>query len=72
MRTKKRVDTGKNHIGVMVTEKTVVHGTNKDPKLLARESVASTIANVDNVDKTVDDIEQYKEKISQMKETSKK
>ena len=56
----------------MVTEKKVVHGTNKDPKLLARGGVASALENVDNVDKMVDDLEQYKEKISQMRETLKK
>ena len=56
----------------MVTEKIVVHGTNKDPKLLTTEGVASALANVDNVDKMVDDLEQYKDKISQMKETLKK
>ena len=71
MRTEKRVDTGKKQ-GIMVTEKTVVHGTDKDPKLLSRESVALTLANVDIVDKIVDDLEQYKKKVSQMKETLKK
>ena len=71
MRTKKRVETGKKH-GFMVTEKTVVHGTNKDPKILVRVGVASALENVDNVDKMLDDLEQYKEKISQMKETLKK
>ena len=34
--------------------------------------VASTLANADNVGKMVDDIEQYKEKMSQMKETLRK
>ena len=71
MRTKKRVDTRKKQ-GIMVTEKIVIHGTDKDPRLLAREGVASTLANVDNVDKIVDDLEQYKKKVSQMKETLKK
>ena len=56
----------------MVTEKIVIHGTNKNPKLLARAGVASALANVDNMDKMVDDLEQYKEKISQMKEPLKK
>ena len=72
MRTENMVDTGKMHIGVMVTKKKFVHVTNKDPKLLAMEGVASTLANADNVDKMVDDMEQYKEKISQMRETLKK
>ena len=69
MRTEKKVHIEKKHIGVMVTKKTVVHGSNKDPKLLARAGVASTLANVDNVDKIVDDLEQYKEKVSQTSET---
>ena len=56
----------------MVNEKIVIHGTNKDPKLLARVGVASALTNVDNLDKMVDDMEQYKEKISQMRETLKK
>ena len=67
MRTEKMVDTGKRHIGVMVIEKTVVHGTNKDPKLLAIAGVASALANVDNVEKMVDDLEQYKVNMSQMR-----
>ena len=48
----------------MVTEKTIAHGTDKDPKLLARESGATTLANVDNVDKMVDDLEEYKKRLS--------
>ena len=72
MRTKNRLDSRKKHIGVMVTEKTIVHGTNKDPKLLATTGVALALANVDNVDKMVDDLEKYREKLSQMRETLKK
>ena len=43
MRTEKRVDTEKKQ-GFMVTKKTIVHGTNKDPKILARLGVASALA----------------------------
>ena len=68
MRTEKMVDTEKRHIGVMVTEKIVVHGTNKDPKILAMEGVASSLATAHNVEKMVDDLEQYKENMSQMRE----
>ena len=71
MRIEKRVDTGEKQ-GIMVNEKKVVHGTNKDPKLLARAGVASALANVDNVDIIVDNLEQYKKRVSQMKETLKK
>ena len=56
----------------MVTEKTIVHGTDKDPRLLAREGVASALANEDNVDKIMTDLEQYRKKVVQMKETMKK
>ena len=71
MRTYKKVDTEEKE-GIMVTEKTIIHGTDKDPRILARACVASALANVDNVDKIVDDLEQYKKKVSQMKETLKK
>ena len=50
MRTEKKVDTGEKQ-EFMVTEKKIVHGTNKDPRLMARPSVASSLANEDNVDK---------------------
>ena len=72
MRTKKRMDTGEKPIEVMVIKKIVIHGTNKDLKLLMMVGVASALANADNVGKMVDDIEQYKEKMSQMKETLRK
>ena len=71
MRNEKRVDIGEIQ-GVMVTKKTIVHGTDKDPRLLAWAGVVSTLANEDNVDKIMTDLEQYKKKIVQMKETLKK
>ena len=64
MRTQKNMDTRGRPAEIMVTEKTVIHGTNTDLKLLAIAGVASTLANVDNVSQMVDDIEQYKEKMS--------
>ena len=72
MRTEKRVDIGDQTVEIMVMEKTVIHGRNKYPKLLAMAGVASALTNADNVGKMVDDLEQYKEKMSQMKETLKK
>ena len=42
MRTEKKVDTREKQ-GVMRTEKTIVHGTDKDPILLEREGVASSL-----------------------------
>ena len=71
MRIEKKVDTEEKQ-GIMVTEKTIIHGTDKDPRLLAMVGVGLALANVDNVDKIVDDLEQYKKKVSQMKETLKK
>ena len=71
MITEKKVDTGEKQ-GIMVTEKKIIHGTDKDPRLLAKESVASALANEDNVDKIMTDLEQYKKKVVQMKETLKK
>ena len=64
----KKVDTGEKK-GVMVTEKTIAHGTNKDPKLLARASATTTLSNVNNVDRIVYDLEEQKKTLSQMKET---
>ena len=71
MRTEKKVDT-KEKKGIMVTEKTIVYGTDKDPRFLAKVGVASALANEDNVDKIMTDLEQYKKKVVQMKETLKK
>ena len=70
MRTEKKVDTEEKQ-GIMVTEKTIVHGTDKDPRLLARAGVASSLVNEDNVDKIMTDLEQYKKNIVPMKETIK-
>ena len=72
MRSEKRVDTRDQPIEIMVMKKRIIHGTNKDPKLLVMAGVASALANADNVGKMVDDLEQYKEKMSQMKETLRK
>ena len=41
--TEKKVDIGGNP-GMMVTDKTVVHGTHKYPRLIARAGVALTLA----------------------------
>ena len=70
MRTEKKEDTGEKK-GLMVTEETIVHGTNKDLILMGREGVASTLANEDNVDKIMTDLDQYQKMIAQMKETLK-
>ena len=69
IRTEKRMDSRDQPVDIMVTEKTFLHGTNKDPKLLAAAGVGSALANANNVNQMVDDIEQYKEKMSRVKET---
>ena len=56
-RTKKKVDTG-GKLGKMVMDKTVVHGTHKDPQLIARYGVALTLATEDNIDRIMTDLEQ--------------
>ena len=70
-RTEKKVDTGGNP-RKMVTDKTVVHGTHKDPRLIARDGVALTLANEDNMDRIMTDLEQSRKNVAQLKETLKK
>ena len=55
-RTEKKVDTEGNP-SKMVTDKTVVHGTHKDPRLIARVGVALTLATRDNIDRIMTDLE---------------
>ena len=57
MRTEKRMETGDQPVEIMVIEKTIIHGTNKDPKLLVMAGVESYLANAHNVGKLVDDID---------------
>ena len=70
-RTEKKVNIGGKN-GVMVTKKTVVHGTDKDPRLMARAGVATSLATEDNVDKIMMFLEQSHKKITQLKETLKR
>ena len=53
-------------------DKTVVHGTHKDPRLMARVGVALTLANEDNMDMIMIDLEQSWKNVAQLKETLKK
>ena len=69
-RTEKKVDTG-GKPGRMMTDKTV-HGTHKDPRLMARAGVALTLANEDNVDRIMTDLEKSWKNVAQLKETLKK
>ena len=70
-RTEKKVNTG-GKMGVMVTEKEMVHGTDKDPRLMARTGVATALSTEDNVDRIMMDLEQSQKKVTQLKETLKK
>ena len=56
----------------MVTDKTLVHGTNKYPRLIARAGVALTQETKDNVDRLMTDLEQSRKNAAQLKETLKK
>ena len=57
---------------MMVTDKIVVHGTNKDPRVMARAGEDLFLATEDNVDKIMTDLEQSQKKVAQLKETLKK
>ena len=41
----------------MVTDKIIVHGTHKDPWLIARDGVALTLLTEDNMDRIMIDLE---------------
>ena len=51
---------------------TMVHGTNKDPRLMARAGVALSIATEDNVDRIMTELEQSQKRVTKLKETLKK
>ena len=55
----------------MITDKTLVYGTDADQRLKARDGVALTQATEDNVDRMMMDIEQSKMNSTQLKETLK-
>ena len=62
-RIEKKVNPGGN-TGVMVTDKAVVHGTDKDLRLMARVGVATALATEDNVDRIMTDLEQSQKKVT--------
>ena len=70
-RTEKKVDT-RGNLGKMVIDKIVVHGTHKDPWLIARDGVDLTLATEDNIDKIMTDLEKSRKNVAQLKETLKK
>ena len=59
-------------MGVMVTDKVVVDGTNKDLRLMARDGVALSLATKDNVDRIMTGLQESQKKVTQLKETLKK
>ena len=56
----------------MITDKTLVYGTNVDPRLIVRLGVALTQATKDNVYRLMTNLEQPKRNAAQLKETLKK
>ena len=56
----------------MITDKTLVYGTDVYPRLTARAGVALTRATKDNVDRLMTELEQSKKNATQLKETLKK
>ena len=69
-RTEKKVETGRQS-GKMIIDKTLVYGTDADPRLTARAGVALTQATEDNVDRMMTDLEQSRKNVAQLKETLK-
>ena len=59
-------------MGVMVTNKAVVHGTDKYSRLMERASVTTALVSEDNVDRIMTDLKQSQKKVTQLKETLKK
>ena len=53
----------------MISDTTVVYGTDKDPRFTIRVGVALIHASEDNVDRIMTDLEQSKKSSSQLKDT---
>ena len=70
-RTKKKVATG-GLSGKMITDTTVVYGTDRDPRFTIRAGAALIHASEDNVDKIITDLEQSKKSSAQLKDTLRK
>ena len=56
----------------MITDKTLVHGTDADAWLAARAGVALTQATEENVDRLMTDLEQSRKNAAQLKDTLRK
>ena len=70
-RTEKKVETG-GLSRKMITDTTVVYGTDRDPRFTIRAGAALIHALEDNVDKIMTDLEQSKKSSSQLKDTLRK
>ena len=62
-RTEKKVNTGGKK-GFMVIEKKMVHGTDKNPRLMARAGVGTSLSTEDNVDRIMTDLEKSQKKVT--------
>ena len=67
-RTENKVETC-GQLGMMVTDKTLVHGTDKYPRITARARLALFHATEDNVDRIMTDLEQSRKNSAQLKDT---
>ena len=70
-RTEKKVETG-GLSGKMITDTTVVYGTDRDPRFTIRAGAALIHASEDNVDKIMTNLELSKESSAQLKDTLRK
>ena len=70
-RTENKVETG-GLSGKMITDMTVVYGTDWDPRFTIRAGGTLIHASEDNVDKIMVDLEQSKKSSSQLKDTLRK
>ena len=52
---------------MMITDKTLVYGTDADPRLTSRAGVALNQATEDNVDRLMMDLEQSRKNAAQLK-----
>ena len=57
---------------MMITDQTLVHGIDKDLRLMARAGVALIHATEDNVDRLMTDLEQSRKNAVQLKDTLRK
>ena len=70
-RTEKKIETG-GLSSKMITDTTIVYGTDRDPRFTIRVGAALIHASEDNVDKIMTDLEQSKKSSSQLKDTLRK